>query len=425
MNVYDSDRMTRLLAPLHFSQTDNIEEADLVLFNTCTVREKAKHKFLSDLGRLKGAKQKKNDLMIGVGGCVAQEEGENLLRRLPYLDFVFGVDQVDQLPTIVERIGATRQRIALTAWDTEPRFSLSYLLPSTSPVSTFVTIMKGCDKFCSFCIVPFTRGREKSRHPREILREIEGRVALGTREVMLLGQNVNSYLYEEHDFSALLRMVSDVPGLKRLRFTSPHPSDFCDKMIDCYATLPNLCKHLHLPVQAGNNEILKRMRRWYTIEHYKSRIKKLRERVPGVAISTDIIVGFPGESEEAFEDTIQLLKETRFDSLFSFVYSPRIGTKAAEYEDSVPRQEKERRLFRLQKLQDQISLEIHGLLIGTVVEVLVEKESPGGPLFAWLQGRTDTNKIVHFKGNPNLVGQFVTVQLTEAFPHSLSGQLTA
>lgn len=422
MNVYDSDRMMRLLKPLNFSRTEDEGEADLILFNTCTVREKAKHKFLSDLGRLKSQKKKNKNLMIGVGGCVAQEEGEGLLKRLPHLDFVFGVDQVDQLPAILERVSRTRERVAMTAWDTEPRFSLSYLHPAKSPVSAFVTIIKGCDKFCSFCIVPFTRGREKSRHPGEIVREIEGMVSMGTREVMLLGQNVNSYLYEKHDFPALLRMVSEIPNLKRIRFTSPHPSDFCDGMIACYVDLKiplgNLCRHLHLPVQAGNNEILKRMRRWYTVERYRSRIQKLREAVPGIAVSTDIIVGFPGESEEAFEDTLRLLKDIRYDSIFSFVYSPRTGTQASGYEDNVSREEKERRLHRLQKLQDEISLEINESKVGGTVEVLVEKESEEG-----LEGRTDTNKIVHFKGGRRLLGEFVSIKLTKAFPHSLAGEL--
>ncbi len=417
MNVYDSDRIMRLLKPLNFLETENEEAADLILFNTCTVREKAKHKFLSDLGRLKSQKKKNKNLMIGVGGCVAQEEGEGLLKRLPHLDFVFGVDQIDQLPAILERVSRTRERVALTAWDTEPKFSLSYLQPAKSPVSAFVTIIKGCDKFCSFCIVPFTRGREKSRHPGEIVQEIERMVSMGAREVMLLGQNVNSYLYEKHDFPALLRMVSQIPNLKRIRFTSPHPSDFCDGMIACYVDLRNLCRHLHLPVQAGNNEILKRMRRWYAVERYRSRIQKLREAVPGIAVSTDVIVGFPGESEEAFEDTLELLKDIRFDSIFSFVYSPRTGTQASEYEDDVPREEKERRLHRLQKLQDEISLEINESKVGEMVEVLVEKESEEG-----LQGRTDTNKIVHFRGSSRLLGKFILIKLTKAFPHSLLGE---
>ena len=418
MNAYDSIRMKNLLHPLSFSQTEEVEEADLILFNTCTVREKAKHKFLSDLGRLKKHKEKKSHLVIGVGGCVAQEEGERLLKRIPHLDLVFGVDQIDQLPTLVQQIHATKERLVMTAFDTDPKLSLSYLDTPKSSVSAYVTIIMGCDKYCSFCIVPFTRGREKSRSPHEILKEIERMAQKGTQEVTLLGQNVNSYQYEKMRFPDLLKMVSQIPGLQRIRFTSPHPQDFCDGMIECYKTLENLCKHLHLPVQAGNNRILRRMFRFYTIEHYKERIQKLRASVPGVALSTDIIVGFPGETEEEFEETLQLLKDVRYDSIYSFVYSPRSGTKAAkQYQDDVPREVKEERLSKLQALQDQISLEINESSVGKKVTVLVEKVSKEGRL----QGRTDTNKLVHFEGDPTLIGSFIDLQLEKAFPHSFLG----
>src|SRR3989338_293265 len=335
MNVYDSERITVLLSALNFRPTDRIKDADLILFNSCTVREKAKQKLLSYLGRLKAFKDKNKNLIIGIGGCVAQEAGDKLLKRIPHLDLVFGVDQVDQLPDLLGRIQETKTRLAVTAFDTNPKFSLSYLRKDTSPVSAYVTIITGCDKFCSFCIVPFTRGREKSRPPRDILQEIERMVEKGTREITLLGQNVNSYEAEGVNFPKLLRCVSHIPNLKRIRFTSPHPQDFCDEMIACYEELPNLCKHLHLPVQSGNNRILKSMRRWHTIEHYKARIEKLRHRVPAIALSTDMIVGFPGETNEEFEDTLQLLKDVRYDFVYSFRYSPRVGTLAYEWKDDV------------------------------------------------------------------------------------------
>lgn len=422
MNVYDSERMVRLLTPLNYELTEEIENADLILFNTCTVREKAKHKFLSELGFLKPLKKKKENLIIGMGGCVAQEEGEKLLRRIPHLDLVFGVDQIDELPDLLDKIKKNKDRVSLTKFDTDPKFSLSYLHVDKSPVSVFVTIIKGCDKFCSFCIVPFTRGREKSRSPREILQEIEGMVQKGTREVTLLGQNVNSYSYETYNFPKLLKLVSDIPELKRIRFTSPHPQDFCDGMIDCYEQLPNLCKHLHLPVQSGNNRVLKTMRRWYTVEHYKSRIEKLRERIPDVALSTDIIVGFPGETREEYEDTLKLLEDVRFDSIYSFKYSPRTGTLAAKtMKDAISEEEKEERLSRLQALQDKISLEKNELLVGRkTMEVLIEKVGKENKL----QGRTETNKLVHFEGDSSLVGTFVNVELQKAMPHSFLGVST-
>ena|SRR3989338_1205669 len=420
MNVYDSERMRGLLGSLDFKPTDRIKEADLIIFNSCTVREKAKQKLLSDLGRLKPFKAKNKNLIIGIGGCVAQEEGDRILKRLAHVDLVFGVDQVEQLPHLLERIQETKTRLAVTAFDTNPKFSLSYLRKDVSPVSAYVTIMTGCDKFCSFCIVPFTRGREKSRPPREILQECELRVEKGTREITLLGQNVNSYAYEKATFPNLVRWVSEIPQLKRLRFTSPHPQDFCDEMIACYGELPNLCKHLHLPVQSGNNRILKAMRRWHTIEHYKERIEKLRSLVPDIALSTDLIVGFPGETNEEFEDTLKLLREVRYDFVYSFRYSPRVGTLAYEWKDDVCDEEKDERLQRLQSLQDEISLEKNKSWVGKVYEVLVEKKSLDG-LPSVLQGRTQTHKIVHFKGDSSLIGKFVQVRLTRAMPHSFQG----
>ena len=416
MNVYDSERMTGLLRALNFKPTERIKDADLILFNSCTVREKAKQKLLSDLGRLKPFKAKNKNLIIGIGGCVAQEEGDRLLKRIPHLDLVFGVDQVDQLPDLLGRIQETKTRLAVTAFDTNPKFSLSYLRKDTSPVSAYVTIITGCDKFCSFCIVPFTRGREKSRPPRDILQEIELMVEKGTREITLLGQNVNSYEVEGVNFPKLLRLVSQVPNLKRLRFTSPHPQDFCDGMIECYEKLDNLCKHLHLPVQCGSNRVLKAMRRWYTIEHYKERVKKLRKCVPNVALSTDLIVGFPGETNEEFEETLKLLRDVRYDFVYSFRYSPRVGTLAQEWKDDVSNEEKDERLQRLQSLQDEIALEKNQKLIGKTYEVLVEKDASG-----ILQARTETHKIVHFKGDRALIGKFVQVRLARAMPHSFLG----
>ena len=419
MNIYDTQRMENLLRPMNYAPTEDIEKADFILFNTCTVREKAKHKFVSDLGRLKPLKAKRKDLIIGMGGCVAQEEGEKLLKKVRHLDFVFELDQIDQLPTLLKNVQKNKTQVSLTAFDTDPKFSLSYIKPNYCPTSAYVTVIKGCDKFCSFCIVPFTRGLEKSRAPREILQEIEAMVQGGTREITLLGQNVNSYDYEKIYFPALLKMVNDIEELKRIRYTSPHPQDFDDAMIDCHATLDKLCQHIHMPVQCGNNDVLKQMRRWYTIEHYKEQIQKLRDKVPEISVSTDIIVGFPGETEKQFEDTLQLLKDVQYDFVFSFKYSERSGTKAAqELKDDLSESEKNRRLYVLQTLQDEISLEKNKKLEGQIQEVLVEKKSTNDQL----QGRTETNKIVHFHGEPSLIGQFTHVRLEKAMPHSFLGK---
>ena len=421
MNVYDSQRMRHLLQPIQYEETEEESEADLILFNTCTVREKAKHKFLSELGRVQELKKKNKELIIAVGGCVAQEEGERLLKKVPYLDLVFGVDQVDKLPALVTEIKKNKERLVFTAFDTDPKLSLSYLHSAPAAISAYVTIIMGCDKYCSFCIVPFTRGREKSRTPREILQEIELLVQKGMREVTLLGQNVNSYRSDSIRFPELLQMVSQIEGIERIRFTSPHPQDFCDGMINCYESLPNLCKHLHLPVQSGNNQVLRRMFRFYTIEHYVDRIEKLRKRVPRMAVTTDIIVGFPGETEAQFEDTLKLLKEVKYDSIYSFKYSPRSGTKAAKnFEDTIPETIKEERLLRLQTLQDEISLKINQSHLGKTEKVLVEKTSKEGRL----QGRTDGNKLVHFEGALDLIGTFIHVTLEQAFPSSFLGRIS-
>lgn len=420
MNVYDSQRMKNLLRPIDYEETDIEAEADLILFNTCTVREKAKHKFLSELGRLQEAKKKRKDLIIGVGGCVAQEEGEQLLKRVPHLDLVFGVDQVDKLPALVSEIRNTRERLVMTAFDTDPKLSLSYLHTDKGSVSAYVTIIMGCDKYCSFCIVPFTRGREKSRSPREILQEIEILVQKGTREITLLGQNVNSYRFESFRFPDLLRMVSAVPGLQRIRFTSPHPQDFCDGMILCYRELSNLCKHLHLPVQSGSNGLLRKMFRFYTVEHYQERIKLLRKYVPQVTVTTDVIVGFPGETREQFKDTLKLIESVQYDSIYSFKYSSRSGTKAAkQFNDDISEAEKNARLLELISLQDEISLNKNRAQIGNIETVLVEKKSKEGRL----QGRTDGNKLVHFEADDSLQGSFVDVQLLTAYPYSFLGEL--
>ncbi|MBI4040664.1 MAG: tRNA (N6-isopentenyl adenosine(37)-C2)-methylthiotransferase MiaB [Deltaproteobacteria bacterium] len=417
MNVYDSARMENLLKPLGYHSTDDMDSADLILFNTCTVREKAKHKLMSEIGKLKELKQKK-EVVLAIGGCVAQEEAEKLFRKAPHIDIVFGVDQIDQLPQLISQVREHKTQISLTAFDTDPTFSLSYLIPDRCPTSAYVTIIKGCDKFCSFCIVPMTRGLEKSRSPQEIIGEIQKLVQGGTQEVTLLGQNVNSYDYKKIYFPELLRKVDQIPGLRRIRFTSPHPQDFNDEMISCYVGLPRLCKHLHLPVQSGNNDVLHRMRRWYTVEDYVQKINKLREAVPAVSVSTDIIVGFPGETLLQFENTLHLLETVNYDFVYSFKYSERSGTRAArDFEDDVPEAEKERRLAILQRLQDRISLHKNKMLEGTLEEVLIEKQSLDGKL----QGRTDSFKIVHFEGNPSCIGQFKMVRLDKALPHSFLG----
>jgi tRNA-2-methylthio-N6-dimethylallyladenosine synthase len=423
MNEHDSERMLRLLEGFHYTETKEANQADLILINTCSVREKPEHKVYSALGRFKKLKEREGTV-IGVAGCVAQQEGERLLGRVPYLDLVIGTHAIPMLAQLVERIEVSGQRVCETRFDRSGEY-LKTSLPEKplAKVKSYVTIMQGCDHFCSFCIVPYVRGRERSRSSREILEEIKHLAGMGVKEVFLLGQNVNGYgkgLEEEVDFPNLLDRINEMEGIERIRFTTSHPADLSDALIQDFSTLEKLCEHIHLPFQSGSNSILRAMRRGYTRESYLERIERLKEACPSIAITADVIVGFPGEEEEDFKETLNLMEQVKFDDLFSFKYSPRKGTRAAQFQNQVEEKVKQDRLSILQKIQREITLERNQALEGQVKEVLVEGLSKQSDQD--VTGRTRSNKIVNFSGDMNLVGKLVPVKITKAYPHSLRGE---
>ena len=419
MNVADSDQMAQMLAA-DYVLTDRPEEADLVLINTCAIRRKSEEKVRSLLGRLKVLKKRRPELILGVGGCVAQQEGERLLTAVPHLDLVFGTHGIYRLPELVKRAECERP----------VDIELSRCFPGLprrewpqGRVQTLVTIMQGCNNFCSFCVVPYVRGREYSREPADIEAEIKDFLAAGGREVTLLGQNVNSYgqgLAEPVTFTELVRRLAALPGLARLRFATSHPKDLSHDLMAAFGELPTLCEHLHLPVQSGSNRTLKAMNRRYTREAFLDKVAKLRQACPDISLSTDLIVGFPGETEQDFEDTLNLMHEAGFDQAFSFKYSPRPNTRAAVLPDQVPEAIKAERLSRLQAVQDKLTRAAHRRLVGQVREVLVEGRSKRSA--EQLSGRLRTNQVVNFTGSPELVGALVMVKITEAHPHSLKGR---
>ncbi len=421
MNEYDSLRMAQILSDT-YRLTPFAEDADLILINTCSIREKAEHKLYSLLGRLRPLKQKKPGLKIGVTGCVAQQLGKRLFSRAPHIDIVAGPQGLYGLPRALKAIEDGRTHIAMTRL--EDKFQIpqvSVPLPVRRPIRAFVTIMQGCDNFCTYCIVPFVRGREMSRPPQDILSEIRSLVEQGVKDITLLGQNVNSYgknLPEPVEFPDLLRAIDDRFPELRLRFTTSHPKDLSDDLISCFSSLQGLCEHLHLPVQSGSNSILRRMNRKYTIEQYLEKVEKLRKTCPGITITTDIIVGFPGETDKDFQDTISLLEMVRFDQIFAFKYSERPGTAAATFTDSVPEEVRKERLQQVIELQNRIGLEQYRRLENSVMECLIEKGQG-----MKLQGRTRGNHVVNIIENKQLVGQTVNVFIEKACHHSLKGRL--
>jgi tRNA-2-methylthio-N6-dimethylallyladenosine synthase len=419
MNLADSDLMAQVLAP-EYVPTASPEEADLYLINTCAIREKSEQKVRSLLGSLKALKRRRPQLLLGVGGCVAQQEGEALLKAVPHLDLVFGTHGIYRLPELVRR--AARGPVVEVAMEEGfPPARPRRFAPGV--VQTQVTIMQGCDNYCAFCVVPYVRGPERSRPPEDIEAEVAEFLAAGGKEVTLLGQNVNSYgrgLPGPVTFAALLRRLARLPGLVRLRFATSHPKDLSDELIALFGELPPLCEHLHLPVQSGSNRILAAMNRRYTREHYLELVGKLRRACPELSLSTDLIVGFPGETEEDFQDTLALVREVGFQHAFCFKFSPRPHTAAAGLADQVPEEVKSRRLSRLLALQDELTLKAHSRLVGEVREVLVEGTSKRVP--HELTGRLRTNQVVNFPGPLDLVGQLIRVELTEAHPHSLKGR---
>ncbi len=424
MNEHDSEKMLRLLDGISYSETKEPKEADLILINTCSVREKPEHKVYSALGRFKRLKEEKGT-MIGVAGCVAQQEGERLLNRIPYLDMVIGTQAIPMLPRLLQKLEVSGGRVCETDFDPGGGY-LKTLFPQESlkKIKSYVTIMQGCDHFCSFCIVPYVRGRERSRPSDEIFEEVKHLAEMGVKEVCLLGQNVNSYgkgLAGELNFPKLLERINEAGGIERIRFTTSHPKDLSEELIQAYSRLSKLCEHIHLPFQSGSNRILKAMHRGYMRESYLEKIECLRERCPSIALTADVIVGFPGEEEEDFRQTLDLIQKVRFDDLFSFKYSPRKGTRAAQFEDRGEEKVKQDRLSILQEIQKEITLQKNQALVGLVEEVLVEGRSRQSDRD--MTGRTRSNKIVNFQGGFSLVGKLVCVQITKAYPHSLKGEI--
>ncbi len=428
MNEYDSDKMADVLhASEGLTQTDNVEEADVILFNTCSVREKAQEKVFSDLGRVRELKLKNPNLLIGVGGCVASQEGAAIVKRAPYVDMVFGPQTLHRLPELI----AQRRSSGISQVDISfPEIEKFDNMPPArvEGATAFVSIMEGCSKYCSFCVVPYTRGTEFSRPFEEVLAEVAGLAAQGVKEITLLGQNVNAYRGpmedgEIADFATLLEYVHEIPGIERMRYTTSHPREMTQRIVDCYRTLPKLVSHLHLPVQAGSDRVLVNMKRGYTTLEFKSLVRKLKEARPDICLSSDFIVGFPGETEDDFERTMKLINDVGFDASFSFVYSRRPGTPAADLPDDVPEELKLTRLRRLQTRIDELALDVNKNMIGTVQRVLVEGMARKNPELQELAGRTDNNRIVNFAGNPRLINQFVEVLITETFPHSLKGEI--
>jgi tRNA-2-methylthio-N6-dimethylallyladenosine synthase len=424
MNVHDSEQMAALLAGSGYQPTEYPEKADLILFNTCSIREKAEQKAFSELGRILRLKRRHPKLIVGFGGCLAQHLGARVFHRAAEVDFVFGTHNIHLLPEMVAAVEKKRQRITQVDFYKQLPSANIFAPPAKGAVSTFVTIMQGCNNFCTYCVVPYLRGPEMSRTPQEIIEEIKRLVDYGVREVTLLGQNVNSYgktLDGQINFADLIRKVGRVDGIERIRFTTSHPKDLSEELINCFAQEKKLCEHIHLPVQSGSNKILKLMNRGYTAEDYLGKVAHLRQVCPQISITSDIIVGFPQESEKDYQETIDMMGKIRFDSVFSFKYSERIGTAAKKLEGKVEETEKLRRLKALQLLQDTYTLEKNKQFEGSTQEILVEATSKNSK--SDMMGRTRSWKIVNFRGNRTLAGNLVEAKITRAYLHSLRGEI--
>ncbi|TXG81686.1 MAG: tRNA (N6-isopentenyl adenosine(37)-C2)-methylthiotransferase MiaB [Thermomicrobiales bacterium] len=426
MNEYDSDKMADVLGAAEGAvKTDNPEDADVILFNTCSVREKAQEKVFHDLGRVRHLKQRNPQLIIGVGGCVASQEGAAIVARAPFVDVVFGPQTLHRLPALIAR----RRESGHAQVDVSfPEIEKFDAMPPArvEGASAFVSIMEGCSKYCTFCVVPYTRGDEVSRPFDDVLTEIAGLTAQGVREVTLLGQNVNAYRGtmsdgETADFALLLEYVHEIPGIERIRYTTSHPREMTPRLVDAYSRLPKLVSQLHLPVQSGSDRILAAMKRGYTVLEFKSIVRRLRAARPDLSLSSDFIVGFPGETEADFDATMKLIDDIGFDGSFSFLYSPRPGTPAADLPDDTPQDIKSARLARLQQRIDEQAQAASAAMVGTRQRILVEGVSRKNA--DELAGRTDNNRVVNFPGNARLIGQFVDVAITRAYPHSLRGEV--
>src|SRR5471032_1121672 len=431
MNEYDSAKMADVLHAAHgMVATETPDDADVILFNTFSVREKAQEKVFHDLGRVKHLKQLRPDVILGVGGCVASQEGAAIVERAPYVDLVFGPQTLHRLPKMIaDRRALSKPQVDISF----PEIEKFDHLPSArvEGASAFVSIMEGCSKYCSFCVVPYTRGEEVSRPFEDVLTEVAELALAGVKEVTLLGQNVNAYRgtiggdrkdgsRESADFALLLEYVAEIPGIERIRYTTSHPKEFTQRLIDAYARTPKLAGHVHLPLQSGSDRVLAAMKRGYTTLEYKSIIRRLRLARPGISISSDFIIGFPGETEADFAQTMKLIEYVRFDGAFSFIYSPRPGTPAANLADHTPHAAKLERLQRLQIRIQEMAVEYSQAMVGTRQRVLVEGVSRKDA--AELAGRTDNNRVVNFAGHSRLIGQFVDLDITFAYPHSLRGR---
>ena len=428
MNEYDSNKILSVLAEqADYQQTLTPDNADLIIFNTCSVREKAQEMVFSDLGRVRPLKEKNPNLIIGVGGCVASQEGGNIVKRAQYVDVVFGPQTLHRLPHLIKQKQITGQSQIDISFPEIEKFD--YLPPTEiRSGSAFVSIMEGCSKYCSYCVVPYTRGEEFSRPLEDVLTEIMELADQGVKEINLLGQNVNAYkgLMADGslcDFASLLRIIHEIPTLQRIRFTTSHPKEFGEALIKCYRDLPKLVSHLHLPIQSGSDRVLMAMKRGYTAIEYKSIVRKLRKFRPDLCLSSDFIVGFPTETEEEFAKTVQLVRELAFDLSFVFIYSPRPGTPAAELEDSTPYQVKVDRLERLNELIEAQTKRINQSMLDTVQACLVEGVSKKDP--EQLQGRTANNRVVNFSGDISLLNHLVPIRITQAHTFSLKGELLA
>lgn len=426
MNEYDSDKMQDVLAATDgMIKTDKPEEADVILLNTCSVREKASEKVFSDLGRLRELKKTNPDLLIGVGGCVASQEGEAIVRRAPYVDVVFGPQTLHRLPQLIkDRRDSGRSQVDISFPEIE---KFDHLPPAKVEGSTaFVSIMEGCSKYCSYCVVPYTRGEEVSRPFNDVLVEVAGLAEQGIKEISLLGQNVNAYRGvmddgEIADFALLLEYIAEFPQIERIRFVTSHPKEFNQRLIDAYAKIPKLVDHVYLPAQHGSDRILAAMKRGYTSLEYKSVIRKLKAVRPNMHISSDFIVGFPGETDEDFDALMKLIKDVEFDNSFSFIFSARPGTPAASLEDTTPAPLKLKRLQFLQSVIDANTKKYSNAMIGTIQRILVEGPSVKDP--NELQGRTENNRVVNFAGGKELIGTLVNTRVTESYNYSLRGEL--
>ena len=426
MNEYDSSKMADLLdASNGYTLTEEPEEADVLLLNTCSIREKAQEKVFHQLGRWKKLKANKPGLVIGVGGCVASQEGDNIRTRAPYVDIVFGPQTLHRLPTMIKQVQEGRGAQVDVAFSEIEKFD-SLFEPRAEGAIAFVSIMEGCSKYCSFCVVPYTRGEEVSRPLDDVLYEIAQLAQQGVREVNLLGQNVNAYRGPTFDggictFAELLRLVAAIDGIDRIRYTTSHPIEFTDDIIEVYKDTPELVSFLHLPVQSGSDRILTMMKRPHTALEYKSKIRKLRAARPDITISSDFIVGFPGETDDDFARTMKLIEDIKFDMSFSFIFSPRPGTPAADLPDDTPMEVKKERLYHLQQVINNQAMQYSRQMLGTVQRILVE--GPSKQDLLQLRGRTENSRVVNFEGDARLIGQFVDVEITEVLPHSLRGTI--